>query len=50
MPTWAGKALGETKTYVQDINGTRFLVHCTKDAEWVTKIMSTHAHGVLDEI
>ena len=44
----AGKALGETETYVQEINGTRFLVHCTKDAEWVTKIMSTH--GVLDEI
>jgi len=43
----AGKALGETETYVQEIDGTRFLVHCCKDAEWVTKIMSTH--GVLDE-
>jgi hypothetical protein len=39
--------LGETETYVQEINGVRFLVHCWKDAEWVTKIMSTH--GVLEE-
>ena len=43
----AGKRLGETETYVQEINGTRFLVHCCKDADWTTKIMSTH--GVLDE-
>ncbi len=43
----AGKGLGETEMYVQEINGTRFLVHCCKDAEWVTKIMSTH--GVLDK-
>ena len=34
-----GKSLGETETYVQDINGMRFLVHCTKDADWVTKII-----------
>ncbi len=42
-----GKSLGETKTYVQDIVGTRFLVHCCRDANWTKKIMSTH--GVLDE-
>jgi hypothetical protein len=30
-----GKGLGETETYVQEIDGTRFLVHCCKDAEWV---------------
>ena len=39
--------LGETETYVQDVNGTHFLVHCCRDADWTTKIMSTH--GLLDE-
>ena len=43
----AGKRLGETESYVQDINRMRFLVHCCRDADWTTKIMSTH--GVLDE-
>jgi hypothetical protein len=42
-----GKRLGETKSYAQEINGTRFLVHCCRDADWTTKIMSTHR--VLDE-
>jgi hypothetical protein len=43
----AGKALGETETYVQELDGHRFLVHCCRDADWTTKIMS--CHGVLDE-
>jgi hypothetical protein len=43
----AGKRLGETETYMQEIDGTCFLVHCCKDADWTTKIMPTH--GVLDE-
>ena len=42
------KPLGFSKTFVQVIEGTRFLIHCTKDRDYVTKIMSTH--GLLDEI
>jgi hypothetical protein len=30
------------------MEGQPFLVHCTKDHDYITKIMSTH--GVLDEI
>jgi len=44
----SGKPLGATETFVQLLNGTRFYVHCTRDRDYVTKIMS--AHGVLDEI
>ena len=36
------KGLGETATYMQDVEGMRFLVHCCRDADWTTKIMSTH--------
>ena len=43
----AGKPLGATETYVQELDGHRFLVHCCRDADWTTKIMSSH--GVLDE-
>ena len=42
------KPLGETELYVQELGGVRFFVHCTRDADYVTKIMSTH--GVLQEI
>ena len=42
------KPLGFTETFVQVIKGTRFLIHCTKDRDYVTKIMLTH--GLLDEI
>ena len=33
---------------MQEMEGKRFFVHCTKDCDYVTKIMSMH--GVLDEI
>ena len=42
------KPLGHTESFVQEMEGKRFFIHCTKDADYVTKIMSTH--GVLDEI
>ena len=44
----SNKPLGATETFVQEINGVRFYVHCTRDRDYVTKIMSSH--GVLDEI
>jgi hypothetical protein len=42
------KPLGFSKMFVQIIKGTRFLINCTKDRDYVTKIMSMH--GLLDEI
>ncbi|KAL7474957.1 LOW QUALITY PROTEIN: hypothetical protein ACHAW6_000896 [Cyclotella cf. meneghiniana] len=39
--------LGETMTFKQQIGSIDFLVHCTKDANYITKIMSSH--GMLDE-
>ena len=44
----SNKPLGATESFVQDLQGTRFYVHCTKDRDYVTKIVSTH--GLLDEI
>ncbi|KAL7425548.1 hypothetical protein ACHAXH_000046, partial [Discostella pseudostelligera] len=44
----SNKPLGATESFVQDLQGTRFYIHCTKDRDYVTKIMSTH--GLLDEI
>ena len=44
----SGKPLGATESFVQVFNGIRFYVHCTRDRDYVTKIMSSH--GVLDEI
>ena len=41
------KNLGETESYVQEIDGVRFFVHCCRDADYVTKIMSLH--GTLEE-
>ena len=46
--TMATKPLGHTEMFVQVMEGQGFLVHCTKDHDYTTKIMSTH--GVLDEI
>jgi hypothetical protein len=40
--------LGHCKTLVQEFDGVPFLVHCCRDADWVSKIMLTH--GMLDEI
>ena len=42
------KPLGHSETFVQLIDGIVFYIHCTRDADYVTKIMSTH--GILDEI
>jgi hypothetical protein len=40
--------LGYCESLVQVFDDTRFLIHCCRDADWVSKIMSTH--GMLDEI
>jgi hypothetical protein len=42
------KPLGHMETFIQELGGVRFFIHCTRDADYVTKIMSTH--GVLEEI
>jgi hypothetical protein len=42
------KPLGYSESFVQEIRGKRFFIHCTKDRDYVTKMMSSH--GVLDEI
>ncbi len=41
------KELGETLMYVQEVKGSRFLLHCCKHWDYITKIMSSH--GMLDE-
>ncbi|KAL7460891.1 hypothetical protein ACHAXS_001327, partial [Conticribra weissflogii] len=43
-----GKELGETMTNKQEVDGVKFLIHCTRDDQYVTKIM--RSHGLLDEI
>jgi hypothetical protein len=43
----AGKPLGATESYVQELDGRHFLVHCCRDADWTTKIMLSH--GILDK-
>ncbi len=40
--------LGYCETLVQQFDDVRFLVHCCRDKDWVSKIMSTH--GMLDII
>ena len=35
-------------SYEQDIDGVKFLVHCSRDEKYVSKMMSSH--GILDEI
>lgn len=42
------KALGEMMTYKQEVDGVKFLIHCTRDDQYMTKIMSSH--GLFDEI
>ena len=37
-----GKELGDVMTLKQDLGGKQFLVHCTNDDKYVTKLMSTH--------
>jgi hypothetical protein len=39
---------GHSKTFVQLIDGITFYIHCTRDADYITKIMSTH--GILNKI
>ena len=34
--------------YMQDTGDNKFLIHCTRDADYTTEIMSMH--GVFDEI
>jgi hypothetical protein len=40
--------LGYCGTLVQQVDNVPFLIHCCRDADWVSKIMSTY--GMLDEI
>jgi hypothetical protein len=42
------KQLVTKETVVQELGGLCFFVHCTRDADYVTKIMSRH--GVFEEI
>jgi len=35
-----GKPLGTTKTLRQNMDGTPFNIHCTRDNKFVTKMMS----------
>ena len=42
------KGLGKFKSFVQDLEGTPFYVHCCKDDNYVTKIMSMH--GTLNNV
>ncbi len=43
------KDLGYAETYKQSIDGKNFLVHCQKDTDYVTKIMSTHGLVVRED-
>ncbi len=43
-----GKRLGDVELLIQDLGGMPFYIHCCRDADYVTKIMS--AHGTLDEV
>ena len=45
---FANLSIGDVDTLKQSIDNKNFLVHCTKDDGYVTKIMSTH--GTLREI
>jgi hypothetical protein len=37
-----GALLSNFKTLVQEFDGVLFLIHCCRDADWVSKIMSIH--------
>ena len=43
-----GKELGTVESFVQMLGPTPFYIHCCRDTDYVTKIMSTH--GTLDEV
>ncbi len=42
------KELGVVESFVQDLEGMPFYIHCCRGADYVTEIMSTH--GTLDEV
>ena len=42
------KPLGSMETFVQDMCGKHFYIHCNCNQDFVTKTMSTH--GILDGI
>ena len=42
------KPIGFSKTLKQEIDGKQFLIHCTKEDKYVTKLMSTH--GLMNEV
>lgn len=42
------KELGYADTLEQDIDGTKFLIHCQNDDKYVTKIMATY--GLINEV
>ena len=42
------KALGYSETLKQVADGKQFLIHCTKEEKYVTKLMSTH--GLINEV
>ncbi len=43
------KELGYAEIYKQSIDGKNFFVHCQKDTDYVTKIMSTHGLVVQED-
>jgi hypothetical protein len=43
-----GKELGAVESFVQDLGGVPFYIHCCRDADYITKIMLTN--GTLDEV
>ena len=42
------KPIGFSETLKQEIDGKQFLIHCTKEDKYVTKLMSTH--GLMNEV
>jgi hypothetical protein len=42
------KGLGDVESFVQNLGRTPFYIHYCKDADYVTKMMSTH--GTLDKV
>ncbi len=43
-----GKELGAVESFIQDLGEVPFYIHCCRDADYITKIMSTH--GTLNEV
>ena len=43
-----GKELGAVESFIQDLGEVPFYIHCCRDADHITKIMSTH--GTLNEV